>query len=320
VILQVLIFVLCVVSVLSSPQVIRPGEVWLDTSGHVIQAHGAGLIRVDDTWYWFGEDKTNGAVFQNVRCYSSTDLAHWTFRANSLTRQSSGDLGPNRIIERPKVIYNNQTKNYVMYVHVDSSSYGEAKVGVATSDTVIGPYKYLGSFQPLGHQSRDMTLYKDKDGTGYLVFEDRQRGVSISRLSDDYLTIQKEVSLINSHYEAPAVVEVDQLYYLLGSHLTGWDTNDNQYTTSRSLSGPWGNFNDVAPAGTKTYNSQTAYILPVEGSVTTSYIYIGDRWVPQNLTDSRYMWMPLTIRNGVMTLAPDRPWSIDAVTGQVSTF
>ena len=82
---------------------ISPGTAWTDTQGKPIQAHGGGMIKVGSTWYWFGEDKTgesqDNAVFQNVPCYSSTDLAHWTFVANVLTRQKSGDLGPNRVIE-----------------------------------------------------------------------------------------------------------------------------------------------------------------------------------------------------------------------------
>lgn len=57
-------------------------------------------------------------------------------------------------------------------MHIDSSSYGEAKVGVATGDSVCGTYEYLGSWQPLGHQSRDIGLFQDDDGSAYLLTED----------------------------------------------------------------------------------------------------------------------------------------------------
>ena len=119
-----------------------------------------------------GEDKTNGSPFQHVNCYSSTNLVEWGYVGALLSQQSSGDLGPNRVVERPKVIYNSSTKKYVMYMHIDSSSYGEAKVGVATSSSVCGAYSYQGSFQPLGYQSRDMGLFQDDDGTAYLLSED----------------------------------------------------------------------------------------------------------------------------------------------------
>jgi hypothetical protein len=93
------------------------------------------------------------------------------------------------------------------WMHIDSSSYGDAKTGVATSDSICGaPYTYMlehshvllhsttnlnsGSTQPLGFQSRDMNLFKgrlkfsshtnqsqtnskiDTDGSAYLLTED----------------------------------------------------------------------------------------------------------------------------------------------------
>lgn len=97
-----------------------------------------------------------------------------------LSRTASGDLGPNRVVERPKVIYNSSTKKYVLYMHIDDSSYGEAKVGVATGNSVCGAYTYLGSWQPLGFQSRDIGLFQDDDGSAYLLTED---------VSDSYATI-----------------------------------------------------------------------------------------------------------------------------------
>lgn len=64
-------------------------------------------------------------------------------------------------------------------MHIDNTDYSEAKVGVATGDTVCGSYEYLGSWQPLGHQSRDMGLFQDDDGTAYLLSEDVSRVFSL---------------------------------------------------------------------------------------------------------------------------------------------
>lgn len=96
----------------------------------------------------------------------------WTYVGALLSRTASGDLGPNRVVERPKVIYNSSTKKYVLYLHIDDSSYGEAKVGVATGDSVCGKYTYISSWRPLGFQSRDIGLYQDTDGKAYLLTED----------------------------------------------------------------------------------------------------------------------------------------------------
>jgi hypothetical protein len=38
----------------------RPGEVWCDTEGNRVQAHGGGMFYEDGTYYWFGEHGTPG--------------------------------------------------------------------------------------------------------------------------------------------------------------------------------------------------------------------------------------------------------------------
>jgi hypothetical protein len=130
------------------------------------------MLKVGDRWYWVGEDKTNGGPFQQINCYSSTNLVEWNYEGAVLSRTDSGDLGPNRVVERPKIIYNKKTNMYVMLMHIDSSNYGDAKIGWAISDTVCGKYTYLRSERPLGFQSRDSGAYVDGDGQGYLLSED----------------------------------------------------------------------------------------------------------------------------------------------------
>src|SRR5690242_1299764 len=94
---------------------ITPGTQWTDTSGNRLQAHGAGIFTVGSTYYMVGEDKSAGATFTAVACYSSPDLVHWTRQVNALSRQGSGDLAAGRIVERPKVIYNSTTGKYVLW-------------------------------------------------------------------------------------------------------------------------------------------------------------------------------------------------------------
>ncbi|MEV6850358.1 family 43 glycosylhydrolase [Actinoplanes sp. NPDC051411] len=291
-----------------------PGTVWYDTSGNVIQAHGGGITKVGSTYYWLGEDKTNGSPFQNIKCYSSTDLKNWAFVRNVLTRQSSGDLGPNRIVERPHVIYNAATSTYVMYMHIDNANYSERKAGVATSGSVCGAYTYRGSAKPLGHDSLDDSLFLD-GSTGYFMSEDRtNQKLQIYRLSADFLSISALVKTLNQ-YEAPSMAKIGSTYYIFGSHLTGWSTNDNQYATAGSITGTWSSFRSFAPSGTNTCNSQATWIMPVAGSSRTSYIFMGDRWNSGNLTDSRYIWEPLTISGTTASMACRDSWTIDASTG-----
>lgn len=134
-------------------------------------------LRTECTHYHprVGEDKTNGTAFININCYSSTNLVEWRYEGALLSRTASGDTGPGRVIERPKVMYNKNTNKYVLWMHIDSSNYGEAKIGVATGNTVCGKYTYLRSERPLGFESRDSGVYVDDDGKGYLLTEDVSR-------------------------------------------------------------------------------------------------------------------------------------------------
>jgi hypothetical protein len=294
---------------------ITPGVMWTDTSGSRLQAHGVGVFTVGSTYYMVGEDKSAGSTFTAVACYSSADLVHWTRQTNALSRQASGDLAGGRIVERPKVLYNSATGKYVMWMHIDNTSYSDRRAGVATSTTPCGPYTYLGATGPLGRQSRDLGLFKDTDGTAYLMHDDPAGYLRIDRLSADYTTAQAAVASF-PEIESPALAKVDGRYILLGSHLTGWGTNDNVYASATSLSGPWSSFTNVAPAGTRTYDSQTSFLLPVTGTSGTSYVYLGDRWNAQDLNSSVPVWLPITLTgSGTAVLSWYPSWGIDTVTG-----
>jgi beta-xylosidase len=294
---------------------ITPGVAWTDTEGNRLQAHGAGVFTVGSTYYMVGEDKSAGKTFTAVACYSSTDLVHWARQANALSRQATGDLAGGRIVERPKVLYNSVTGKYVMWMHIDNDSYDDRRAGVATSTTPCGPYTYLGATDPLGRQSRDVGLFKDDDGSAYLMHDDAAGYLRVDRLSADYTTAESAVASFPG-LEAPAIAKVGGRYVLLASHLTGWSTNDNVYASALSLSGPWSEFSNVAAAGTRTYDSQTSFLLPVTGSAGTSYVYIGDRWNAGDLNSSLPVWLPITLTSsGTAALRWYPSWGIDTATG-----
>jgi hypothetical protein len=298
---------------------IQPGAVWLDNRGQQIQAHGGGILKVGDTFFWFGEDRTQGLDPNKryVSCYSSKDLEHWTYRNQVLKLSDPENFGPHWLIERPKVFYNAKTRKYVMYTHIDDAKYKVARVGIAVSDTVDGDYQYLRSFRPLGMESRDIGQFVDDDGTAYLIFESRPtKGFVIARLSPDYLDVEKQMSLVHTPLEGGAVVHYKGLYYAIGSYLTGWAPNANVYATAPTLEGPWSQFKDIAPPELKTYNSQSSMLLKIVGTKSTSVIFMADQWKPKELWDSRYLWMPLQIGDGKLWLPAPKPWSINIKSGK----
>jgi hypothetical protein len=317
--LFLLMTALCCTQVFAQKQkVIRPGEVWPDTDGKHIQAHGGGIIKIGNNYYWYGEERSQGldTNYRYVSCYSSKDLMNWKFRGDVVKMTDPENLGARWVLERPKVFYNKKTKKYVMYFHLDDRTYKLARVGISVSDKPDGQFTYVKSFRPLGHESRDIGQFIDDDGTAYLVFEDRPYGFRIARLSDDYMNVEKEMTLVKAHMEGGAIVHYKGLYYSIGSALTGWSPNPNKYATAPSLEGPWTEFKDIAPSQSKTYGSQSTMLLKVVGKKSTTVIFMGDIWKPKSQWDSRYLWMPLEIGDGKLWVPQPKPWTLNVKTGK----
>ena len=133
----------------------EPGEIYLDTNGAPINAHGAGFLRHGGVWYWFGEHKIGGTAgnraWVGVHVYSSTDLRRWDDRGLALDIRDGRipELVPGCVIERPKVIFRAATGKFVMYFHYEGlAGYSFAGVGTAVADAPAGPYRFLRIFRP----------------------------------------------------------------------------------------------------------------------------------------------------------------------------
>ena len=305
-------------AVSAAPETFSPGAIWPDQRGEHIQAHGGGITKVGDTYFWYGEDRAqnNPRGRRCVSCYASTNLAQWTFRHQVVQLADPEHLGRGWILERPKVFFNATTKQFVMYAHIDNGAYKYASVAVFTCATADGDFQYQESFRPLGHESRDIGQFVDDDGAAYLIFEDRPFGFRIAKLSADYLNVQNEICLIPQHLEGGAVVHYQGLYYVVGSELTGWHANPNKFATAKTLAGPWSEFKDLAPPEKNTYGAQSSMLVKVTGTRTTSVIFLGDLWKPDTQWDSRYLWLPLTISHGQLALPEPRDWTLDITTGE----
>ncbi len=129
----------------------QPGELWLDNNGEHINAHGGGILFHQGKYYWFGEHRANKSFSTQagVHCYSSTDLYNWTDEGIALQVEddSESPIQKGCIIERPKVIYNESTKQFVMYFHLElkDRGYEAAQTGVAVSNSITGPFQFIKS-------------------------------------------------------------------------------------------------------------------------------------------------------------------------------
>lgn len=290
-------------------------EEWKDTDGKYIQAHGGGFLKIDDDYYWFGEDRTTRACM-GINCYVSKNLKDWEFK-NSVVSKSTNEIVEESNFERPKVIYNDRTKKYVMWIHRErQDNYGKAECAVLVCDKVDGNYSWIKSFRPNGNMSRDCTLYKDEDGTAYFISAANENAdLKVYRLTEDYTDIEEEVTTLfkGLKREAPALCKKGDTYYMITSACTGWDPNQSMYSTSKSIEGPW---SELVNIGDKTtYDSQSTYILPVQGSKDTTFIYCADRWKKEKLDSSGYIWLPLEFKDGKLELDWYDEWELELEEG-----
>jgi len=307
----------------SSADAFHPGELWYDTSGAPINAHGGGFLYENGTYYWFGEFKTEGpggnVANVGISCYSSKDLYHWKNEGIALkvSQDPASDIVAGSVMERPKVLYNKKTKTYVMWFHVElkGQGYSAARAGVAVSKRVTGPYTFLRSFRPDGEMSRDMTLYADDDGKAYLITtSENNQTQHLSQLTDDYLDTTGHFTRIMAHLalEGEAIFKANGHYFYIGSHTTGWAPNPAYAAVAASLEGPWRELGNPCRGNHAelTFGAQSTYVLPVAGKPGT-FIFVADQWRPKNAIDGRYVWLPIEIEGDHFTI-PWRPeWDLD---------
>jgi hypothetical protein len=165
---------------------IPSGVVLFDQNNHEVNAHGACIVKEGDTYYLFGEYKSDTAnVFTGFSCYSSVDLMNWKFEKIVLPLQSDGLLGPNRIGERVKVMKCPETGEFVMYMHTDHKDYKDPNIGYATCKTINRDYQFQGAL-----------LYDDKPIHKYFS----QKGNCDLYMSFEGLVIDSGVTIYGSRF------------------------------------------------------------------------------------------------------------------------
>ena len=318
----------------TSEKTIQSGVFWNDASGKRINAHGGCVIFHDGIYYWYGEEKVKGLSEKEhadggIHCYASSNLIDWHDQGmvlNLTKTDTLSDLAFDCNQDRPKVIYNAKTKKFVLFfkLYIRKKGTGVAYVGVATSHSPSGPFKYshkfLGGNSPNG--TGDFAMFKDDDGSLYhLTVRKPDKAFVIGKMRDDYLLPERKYEVckgITSKTEAPAIFKRNGKYHMLASGSTGWAPNPARYFSSLSLFGPWeyhGNptkglnpHNELGPE--KAFGGQSNFILRVEGK-EDSFIAIFDINKPDHPFDSLYVWLPIDFINGKISIPWINSWNLD---------
>ena len=129
---------------------------------------GAG----DGRQFWYTEfnfeselsDSLNGGV---AAC-SSQDLVSWRFEGIVFHYTNLSDMVFNAAgpfyVERPKVLFNAPTSQYVMWAVMDNQDRNLGLSAIATSPYEDGPFLFRRSFYPDGNQTRDQVIFVNDEG------------------------------------------------------------------------------------------------------------------------------------------------------------
>ena len=148
-----------------------------------------------------------------------------------------------------------------------------------------------------GQMARDMTLFVDDDGKAYHIHSSEENlTLHIAELDENFTGFAGRYvrAMPVGLNEAPAIIKRNGKYIMIASGCTGWDPNAARSFIADHIFGPWEELGNpcIGEGSELTFNSQSTYILPVEGK-SDLYIYMGDRWNPDNAIDGRYIWLPL---------------------------
>jgi len=295
----------------------KNGTCWLDDQGNLIQAHGGMIARFGDKWYWYGENK-DGITDEKspvkyrmdvigMSCYSSNDLVNWHYEGLALSAEPSDPshpLHPSKVAERPKVLYCEKTKKYVMWFHSDSEDYWSACAGCAISDTPEGPFTFLYAVQPNRRDCRDINVYQDPiTGKAYVIHSgDWNHTLYFSELDETYtgFTGNCFAQLQEQTREGGAVCYHKGTYYCISSGCTGWDPNPALYATTEHLTTPMVLVDNPCegPNYRKTFGGQSTYIF----QAGDKFYLMLDHWKQTNLRESGYSILPIDFSNGQMTV------------------
>jgi len=315
----------------------------VDVNGNIIDAHdgtvqkftigNSSLYYMHAMQYGLCEEPANLGCDQtpdhcgflpdhNISIWSSPDLSSgsWEYVGNSISVEDR----PPGVVFRPHLVYNPNTKLYVLWWNYD---YNGDFLAVATAPSPAGPFTLQNKVVNITKgQSGDFALFVDDDGTGYVVYS-WAYVMHIEQLTPDFIYSSGKTGSDFSEYfvEAPVFFKRGDIYYVLFGYCCCYCEQGSgiMVHTATSPLGPYTKVpgdlacvSDQTPiysmaraeptpgqgcqyanaATTSITRSQQNYIVQVDTPNGIEYIWTGDRWqqAPDGIKghDPQY-WVPL---------------------------
>lgn len=305
-----------------------PREDWHDDNGVLIELHGGSILRgacgvplqVDGHYWWFGMNANGfsnipGVDFNGITgvwLQKSTDLYNWVDVGNVVANPVSGSY-----CERPWVIFNTLSGNYVMWIHIRTASTNKA--AVLTASHPAGPWTLVTSTLVPVNGFKDCSLYLDDDGQAYVLYNGgSDQGIYIARLNTDFQSsIDATAALIGpGTFESPIMVKHEGKYLFLYGKQNYYDSSLTYQHLAKLATSPLGTYTTaqiletVDPVGTD-YNAQTTCALLFPNGL----LMMEDRWEKADIYTSRYVWLP--VDDEIIEITP---WDLSRFNIPTNTF
>ena len=165
--------------------------------------------------------------------------------------------------------------------------------------------------------ARDMTLFVDRDGRAYHIHsaEENMR-LHFSELTEDLSRLYGKIlprAAAGKSNEAPAIFFAKGKYFMFSSGTTGWKPNPARLAAADKITGQWKSLGNPC-RGTEeenktTFGSQSTFVLSAPGKKNI-FIFMGNRWTPENLADSRHIWLPVEWEQGTPVIKWHPEWNL----------
>ncbi|HYQ57851.1 MAG TPA: glycoside hydrolase family 43 protein [Draconibacterium sp.] len=210
-------------------------------------ADPAAMVYNDTVYLYAGHDQApareNNYVMNEWLVYSSTDMVNWTEHPVPLKPAdfswAAHSAWAAEVIEKDGKFY--------WYVTVEHGSIRGKAIGVAVSDSPVGPFKdaigealitndMTTEYTRIGWDDIDPTVFIDDDGQAYLYWGNTQ--CYWAKLKDNMIELDGEIQTVDlPHFtEAPWIHKRGDWYYLSYAYEFPEKT---AYAMSKSITGPW---------------------------------------------------------------------------------
>ncbi len=267
--------------------------------------HGSNLVyetsgyKIGNTYYSYSLKSHAGKNDIYLAETTSTDGVHFGNERNVADSSQNADLASCKI-ESVHIEYAEKTGQIVVWAHWEKpSGYSDGKALVITG-TPGGQFKVHHVYNPLDIQVRDMAIFFDDDGTGYLIAAANKSGqganatIYIFKMNEDYSGVTEIVKTLHEdqYREFPNMIKKDGYYFLFTSQAAGWYPSSGAYTVTDNLYGEWSELRSIG--NTSTFSSQSGWIVNLQDK---NYIMHAYRWLKGSGTSGTTL-CPLYFDNG----------------------